>query len=120
MPVLKAESDGTVIEVRDGLFEVKDVKSYLLEVEHPLEAERLPPFITPLPIGSGRIARVCFDNYVGLAEASGLRFRVNHSKLSGEAFDGMLDAVVAGVMDLAFDFAAPTALPFERDVLSNE
>ena len=95
-----------------GAFVVWDQRTYLVQAvgeslrNHPpvLEIQRL-----------GDVARLAFENYVGLAEVLGHRFHVRHGKLTADAFDAMLDGVVAEVADLAFDFGSPTSLPFERD-----
>src|SRR5215472_4544961 len=90
----------------------RDQREYLIQSQ----GERLrdqPPVLRLQTLGD--VARLAFDNYVGLAEVLGHRFRVRHGKLTDVAFDQMLDAVVAEVADLAFDFASPTSLPFGRD-----
>src|SRR5262249_25183470 len=90
----------------------RDQREYLIQSQ----GERLrdqPPVLRLQTLGD--VARLAFDNYVGLAEVLGHRFRVRHGKLTDVAFDQMLDAVVAEVADLAFDSASPTSLPFGRD-----
>ena len=89
----------------DGAFIVWDQREYLVEADgEPLRAQ--PPMLHVLPIGG--VATLCFGNYVGLAEVLGHPFRVRHGKLTEQAFDHMLDGVVAEVADLAFSFDSPT------------
>lgn len=99
-----------------GAFLVHDQVRYVVQVESKLVEHGRVLQIQHL--SDGLRGTLYFENYVGLAEISGFRFRVRHSKLTQEAFMSMLDGVVRDVGDLAFDYASPTALPFERDDLT--
>jgi uncharacterized protein len=98
-----------------GVYLVHDQRRYAIRSEAILTAHG--DVLQVQPLSEGRFGSLYFENYVGLAEVSGLRFRVQHSKLTDESFATMLDGVVTDVADLAFDFGSPTSLPFERDDL---
>lgn len=118
MEVLDAKTRKVVPRTADGAFVVVDQREYIVHSDESLT--EISGLLSLLPISSiaeNRVARLCFENYVGLAQVAGERFQVKNSKLSEEAFEAMLDGVVEEVADLAFDFASPTELPFERDDL---
>lgn len=118
MDVLDAKTKQAVPRADDGAFVVVDQRDYILRAETAFT--EVKGLLSVLPVDEGRVATLCFDNYVGLAEVAGERFRVKHSKLSPETFEAMLDDVVEQVADLAFDYASPTELPFEREDLGSE
>lgn len=103
-----------------GAFIVYDQRRYVIRSETPLV--QYGNVLTVQPLSDGRFGTLYFENYVGRAEIHGMRFIVEHSKLTTEAFGKMLDGVVRDVADLAFDYESPTALPFDRNDLatSNE
>lgn len=103
-----------------GAFIVYDQRRYVIRSETPLV--QYGHVLTVQPLSDGRFGTLYFENYVGRAEIHGMRFIVEHSKLTTEAFGKMLDGVVRDVADLAFDYESPTALPFDRNDLatSNE
>ena len=102
----EAQRDG------NGAFIVFDQREYLVEsLDGSLQAH--PPVLKLQAIGN--IGQLAFDNYVGLAELHGERFRVRHGKLTEGAFEQMLDVVVSQVADLAFDFDTPTSTPSRSD-----
>ncbi|WP_437318177.1 DUF2357 domain-containing protein [Sorangium sp. So ce385] len=115
--IYDAGSGDPVHQDATGAFVVHDQRTYLLRSEEPLGAGTR--HLTIQPGSSGRVATLCFNNYVGLAQVAGLRFRVRHAKLTEPAFTAMLDGVVRDVADLAFDYGSPTTLPFERDLRSS-
>jgi hypothetical protein len=110
--VVDAKTGEEAAQDADGAFVVWDQREYLVQaVGEPLRDQ--PPVLQVQALGD--VARLAFDNYVGLAEVLGHPFRVRHGKLTDEAFDQMLNGIVAEVADLAFDFGSPTSLPFERE-----
>lgn len=113
--VVDASSGEEVPRDVDGCFVVWDQRDYLVQGE-ALQAH--PPVLRLQHLGG--VGVLCFDNYVGLAEIAGQRFRVRHGKLTETAFDRMLDGVVHDLADLAFDFGSPTAVAFSRDATAHD
>src|SRR5262245_37213071 len=113
MKVLDKQTRLPVPTDSNGVFLVRDQHDYCVEGEAPLAG--IEPVLVVLPVGGGLFGELFFENYVGLAEVAGHRFRVMHSKLTEDAFTAMLDGVVKDVGDLAFDFCSRTSLPFERE-----
>jgi len=116
--VFQVYERGKVEPVRcetDGTFRLQDQREYVVRADAPLKSE--PPVLVVDEHDPTR-AILFFENYVGLAEVAGHRMRVLNSKLTEDAFERMLDGVVADAADLAFDFGASTSLPFERDDLA--
>lgn len=114
--ICEAQSGKTVALDASGAFLVHDQRRYVLRSDTPLI--ELPNVLKVQPLSDGRLGTLYFENYVGLAEIHGMRFRVQHSKLTPTAFANMLDGVVRDVADLAFDYQSPTALPFDRNDLT--
>lgn len=102
-----------VLRSEAGAFGVYDRHEYLVESSEPLPPNH--PFLKVLPLEGGRVGNLCFENYVGLAELAGARFRVRNSKLSEESFGKLLADVIEDFSDLAFAFGSPTALPFDSN-----
>ena len=111
------EKSGKIVEQdASGAFLVHDQRRYVILSPKPLVAHG--QVLKVQPLSDGLRGSLYFENYVGLAEIGGLRFRVQHSKLTEEAFTRMLDGVVSDAADLAFDYGSPTALPFARHDLA--
>ncbi len=100
------DASGNPVELRDGVFIVQDLATYELEGTDPLPP--LLPYVRPLHANGGRIAEVCFENFVGCAQVGPLRFEVRHSKLSDAGFSAMRDTVVERMAELVFGFQSPT------------
>lgn len=115
MEVHDANTGKVVPRGEDGAFVVVDQREYIVKSDESLT--EIAGLLSVLPVDENRVGRLCFENYVGLAQVAGERFQVKNSKLSEEAFEAMLDGVVEQIADLAFDFASPTELPFEREDL---
>ena len=116
LQICDARSAEPVSQDKDGAYIVHDQRRYIVRSDVPLAPYGRVMQVQPL--SCGLIGTLFFENYVGLAQINGHRFRVKHSKLTEEAFDAMLDGVVRDVADLAFDYGSPTALPFKRDDLA--
>ncbi|WP_272424511.1 DUF2357 domain-containing protein [Polyangium jinanense] len=114
--ICEAKSGRAVEQDASGVFAIHDQRRYVIRSETALVPHE--PVLQVQPLSEGRLGTLYFQNYVGLAEMGGLRFRVQHAKLTETAFSRMLDGVVADVADLAFDYGSPTALPFARDDLA--
>lgn len=102
------DRQGVAVEAVDGVFPVFDLREYTLEADADEGTlPELPPHVRRLA-RDGHIVRVCFDNYVGLAEVGSMRFDVTHSKLTSEQFNELLDDVTERTQELAFGFESPT------------
>lgn len=114
--ICDAKSGALITPDDSGAFVVRDQRHYIVRSSSPLTAYGQVLQINPL--SDGLLGTLYFENYVGRAEIHGLRFDVQHSKLTSSAFAKLLDGVVRDVADLAFDYQSPTALPFDRRDLS--